>query len=574
LSNTDELLKELREIYDCHVTIDEQSADKAGEKKEHVVRFLQYTALRALTYSGSDGLAGVVKDESMGPWFRDKTTKLEISYSDEVTSDFIIKWDEKTLKMVWGQHAKTMDHNYIVYVRSKFRYAYGVEEKKKKFEHQTLPRAQDVIARTFGPGKGFEIDVDWDSFQEASDMDRATDQLYSYDGYYSTEPLTRAVYDVATYEEDCIVNAVCDGLKKVTFVLSPGNDPEKKSFEVDKKGQVKLKLCFEISGSSGIFSKDELSSILMAAGLRNKPEYKIYLLSSLATSYRVRSWGWLDEVEELIGPQSKGLFYEENADEKKALDATKYIGRIIKFFGNMKKVNKRGKAQERHVLVTTDRFYTAEVKSGPVIKPGNFKAHTLTDIVCIDIYPTGGKLAMLKPGPKELGFTIWTNEVEEKKPMFGMKLPDLPKINIPLPNMPKINLPGIPLPSLPKIDLPDLPKISMPDMPEMPSLPKLPSFDLSMPEMFKRHKEPKPKRYHPSTSPSSARRGFKFVANGLDTKKGNELIEEIGWVVYAAWCAHTGRSNYEPFYLKEEKRFDNGEQIEDQRPKVEEEPKQ
>jgi len=448
-----------------------------------------------------------------------------------------------------------------------------VEEKKKKFEHQTLPRAQDVIARTFGPGKGFEIDVDWDSFQEASDMDRATDQLYSYDGYYSTEPLTRAVYDIATYEEDCIVDAVCGGLKKVTFYLSPGNDPEKKAFEYDKKGQVKLKLCFEISGSSGIFSKDELVSILMAAGLKNKPEYKCYLLSSLAMSYRVRSWGWLDEVEELVGPNSKGLFYEENAEEKKALEATKYIGRIIKFWGNMKKVNKRGKAQDRNVLITTDRFYTAEVKSGtpPVVKPSNFKAHTLTDLVCIDIYPVGGKLAMLKPGPKEFGITIWTNEVEEKKPMFGIKMPDIiPKLNIKMPDLPKINLPSINLPKLNMHlpDMPNLPHIPLPDMPELPSLPKLPTFDLSMPELFKRMKEPKPKRYHPSTT--NVKRGFKFVAQGLDTKKGNELIEEVAWAIYAAWCAHTRRSNYEPFYLKEEKKFDNGEQIEDQRPKVEE----
>jgi hypothetical protein len=107
-------------------------------------------------------------------------------------------------------------------------------------------------------------------------------------------------------------------------------------------------------------------------------------------------------------------------------------------------------------------------------------------------------------------------------------------------------------------------------MPDMPDMPDLPSFDLSMPDMFKRKKEPRPKRYHP---PTKAKRFFKFRARDIDTKVGNALIEEVAWCVYAAWNAHTRRDNPPPFYLKEYAEFDKTTQIEDFRPKIEEDEK-
>jgi len=563
MSDADEALQSLKEIFNCDVDIDTGSASAAGDASSKVERFLLYTAVRALTSSGSSGLKGVLDNSELGPWFRGKTDKMKIVY-EESSRDLRIKWDGKTLIMTWGERAKSVDDNYIFYTYSYFRNAHRVEEKAKKFKEETIPEARDKIARTFGPGKGFEIDVDWDSFSALEEPDEATSRLHDWNGYYTTQPLCRAVYDIATYEEDPIVDAICDGLKTVTFVCEPGTDPDKKGYEVDKKGNVKIKMCFEISGSTGIFDSDEMKAILMAAGLKNKPEYKMYLLSSVATSYRVRAWGWLDELEELVGDEGMGLFYKSDADDTKAADAMAgKEGRTIKLFGNLTKVNRRGRKQKRSMLLTTTRFYTCEVAKAKV-KDKNFKGHTLSDLVCIDLYPMGKM-----PGTKPLGLSIWTNEVEEKKPGFFGKL----KVKIP-----GVKLPGIPLPDMPKVDLPnvdlpnvDLPNVDLPDMPDMPKFPSLPSFDLSMPELFKRHKEPKPKRYHPATK--GVNRSFEFVAVDLGTKEGNALIEEVAWCVYAAWAANTRRTNYQPFYLKEKKVFESGEQIEDCRPKIENEEK-
>lgn len=241
------------------------------------------------------------------------------------------------------------------------------------------------------------------------------------------------------------------------------------------------------------------------------------------------------------------------------MDKHEHQGRIIKFYNNTAKINRHKKKQKRNVLVTTEKYSTCEIQKGPAVKDKNFHQHTYDDIVCIDIWPQPSKIPV---GTKPFGVTVWTNEKkEEKKGWFsGVKLPGV--------KLPGVKLPGIPLPDLPKVDLPkiDLPKIDLPkvDMPKV-DLPDLP--DISMPGLFKRKKEPKPKRLHPATK---GVRTFTFVADGVDTKPGNMLMEEVAWVIYAAWNAHTRRHNPEPFYLEKQQVFDTATEIVDCRPKLEE----
>jgi len=559
MSDVDTLIEKIKAVFDGDVSVDENSADEAGEQKDFAHEWLTHGALVAL--SNNNGIPGVMNDSQLGPWFREKTTKIKVLFDNDVSSDVLFKWDDKTLSTRWGRGIFRHSQNTTLWLLSNFRNCYRNEEKKQRFINEVVPGAEDTIARTFGPGKGFEIEVDWDSFAVLDDADAVTNRLIDSNGYYSVRPITDAVYHIATYEDDCIVDGVAGSIKSVTIALEPGTDADKKSYSYDKKGNLTLKLCFEISGWSGIFSREEIMPALLATGLADKPEYKTFLLSSVCSTYRVRSWGWLDHVKDLIDP-TDGLFYKTSEEQLKAVGEKSVVGNVVKYFGNVQKVNRRGKKQPRGVLITTERFYTAEM-SGGSIKDKNFRVHTLKDIMCIDIYPMG------KIGDKPFGVTVWSNEVEEKKPgLFGkMKLPGV--------KLPGIKLPGIKLPNMPKVDLPDMPKVDLPDlpdlpdMPDMPDMPKLPSFDLSMPEMFKRHKEPKPKRYHPQTK--GVQRPFDFVANDLSTSEGNLLMEELAWVFYAAWCAETRSSHYEPFYLKEKKVFETSEQIEDNRPKIEKE---
>lgn len=567
MSDIDEMLKEIHNCWDGEVQIDEASAEK-GEmtdtQRAGLRKYLPYGGLRSLTYSSGWDLKSVLEDSDMGPWFRERTKKIKIMYDPDLKKNMRLKWDGETMEMRFGQEILGVSESTVYYIRDRIRNSFEFFRHQKKFKEEIIPKAEDTIARTFGPGKRFDIDVDWDSFNDAQDQAegprKAVEYLMNWDGYYTTQRLTQAVYYLSSREEDPIVDAVADGLKKVTFALEPGTETEKKTFEVDKKGNVTLKMVFEAQSSNGVFESEELMMVLMVAGLRNKPEYKTYLLSSVCSSYRIHYWGDINQVEDLVGKESMGLFSEWNEEEFAVADKSKHEGRIIKFFTHSIKINPRGRKQKRNLLVTTLRWYTAEILKGPAIKEKNYHEHNYTDIVCIDIYPMG-KMPL---GTKPLAFTVYTNEPKaEKKGLFGglkIKLPGVKLPGVPLPNvnLPKINLPNVDLPSLPKIDLPSLPKIDLPDLP-----------DISMPELFKRKKEPKPKRWHPANK--TVVQKFEFCACDLDVKPGNVLVEEMAWVLYAAWCAETRRHNPEPFYLKEKKIFETSTEIEDARPKIEEE---
>lgn len=567
----EKFLTECKGYYDVSYSIDDSGvgscADLTDEQKTFVKSYLPVGTYRTLA-DADYGLRHIFRDETMASWFKDKSKKVKAIFDGAQSRSVAVKWEDDTFVVVWGKDVRNSSmgsyHNIYTYVER----AFESVKHQKKFKEEIIPAAEDKIARTFGPGKGFEITVDWSSFDDAEDKDNGTknaiDFLLEYSGYYSTQKLTQAVYRLSSQEEDPIVDAVCDGLKKVTFALQPGSDANKKTYTVDKAGNVVLKLCFETRSSSGIFESDDLCSILLAAGLRNKPEYKTYLLSSVCSAYRVSWWGELSEVEDLVGKEGMGLFHKTDDEEFKVMDKREHKGRIVKFYNKTDKINNRGKKQPRNLLVTTERWCSCEVLKGPAIKDKNFHEHNYDDIVCIDVWQESSKVPM--PGTKPFGVTVWTNEKEEKKSWFGGL-----KVKLPGVKLPGVKLPGVPLPNMPKIDLPkvDLPKIDLPkvDMPKV-DLPDLP--DISMPHLFKRKKEPKPKRLHPATK---GVRWVAFCADGLDKKPGNMLCEEFAWVLYAAWNAHTRRRNPEPFYLPKREVFDKATEVEDARPKIEDEKK-
>lgn len=558
--DVDKYLSECKSIYDVTYEIDDSAVagcDLTDSQKDFVKQYIPVGTYRALA-DGDYGFKHIFRDEGMSSWFKEKTSKVKVTFDPAVSKTVSIKWDDKTFTIVWGKsvsNSSMSSYHNIYYCVEK---AFESVKHQKKFKEEIIPKAEDTISRTFGPGKGFEIGVDWESFDDAEDKENGTKNaiefLFQYDGYYSTQKLTQAVYRLSAQEEDPIVDAVCDGLKKVTFALQPGNDPNAKTYTADKKGNVVLKLCFETRSSSGIFEADDLSSILLAAGLRSKPELKTYLLSSVCSAYRIYYWGELGEVEDLVGKEGMGLFHKTDEEECKVVEKHEHKGRIVKFFDCTSKVNRHGKKQKRNVLVTSERYTTCEMKSA-TIKEKNFREHSYEEIVCIDMWPQPSKIPV---GPKPFAMTIWTTEKdEEKKGLFG-KMPKLPGVKLPGIPLPKVDIP------VPKLDINvDIPKIDV-KMPKV-DLPELP--DISMPGMFKRHKEPKPKRSHPATKDV---RSFSFIAEGIDTKPGNLLLEELAWVIYAAWNGKTRRHNPEPFYLDKKQAFSVATEIEDCRPKIEE----
>eukprot|EP00762_Andalucia_godoyi_P001599 ANDGO_00297.mRNA.1 hypothetical protein len=412
----------------------------------------------------------------------------------------------------------------------------------KKSEMETkVSEIEAYVPKCMGPSCKWKIEIEWDSFDQAGDKERALDFFTNWTGYYSLEPLKNAIYQLSAWEDDIIVDAVAEGIEKIKFYLEPGTDTDKKKYEFEDK-KLKLYAVYEAREWKGVFDTAELRSLLVECGLSAKPELKVELLASVASNYWTR-WGWTSSLKKMT--DNEGMFAQPDEKLVKAVNDKGYEGSYIKLYNNLLKVNKRGKKQKRGLLITTSKFYTFEIK-GDGIKEDSWQPHNYGDIICIDIYNAGGALS------KEWAMIAYTNEEKPKKPSFfdkfkgklpGVKLPGipLPSINAPSVNLPSVDLPSVNLPSI------DLPKISLPDLPDV---------DISNP--FKRHKEEPPKRYHPATKD---KRFFNFVAENGSGDEKTLLAQEVGWVFYAGYANGTRRTDYLPFYLDKKQVFDQGTEI-------------
>eukprot|EP00762_Andalucia_godoyi_P008368 ANDGO_07352.mRNA.1 hypothetical protein len=564
-------LSDLKAIYDVSYVIDSASALQCSDLSDsEKVRAYEGVALSALRTLGSSGgsLRSILNDSVYAPLFKEKCQKVVFKYDHEVATE---NSGSCTVQFFGDDDEDSTPRMVVYWLQGGFGYSYtsvdhiirnilSSEIKMKKFAEEIVPAASETIQKAFGPGKAFKIEVDTRSFERATtDMDTAIRYLTEWNGYYTTQNLTRAVCSIATYEDDRIVDAISEDLKKVVFALEPGTDTEKKSYEVDaKRGKLTLKLVLEAGSSSGIFSEEELKAAVMAAGLAKRPELRIFLLESVVSSYRVRSWGYLNEVEDLL---CRGdLFFKENAEERKVVDSKVKSSdpseRVLKTFDKIIKANAKGDKEKRRVVVTNKHVVSCEIK-GDSIKDSNWKVFDLSWIIAIDICAVPSKV----PGQSASSMVqISFSQAPEKK-----KGPSLPGVKLP-----GVKLPGIPMPSInaPSVNLPsvNLPSVNLPSV-NLPSV-DLPTMDL--PDLginWRRKKEPKPKRFHPATKYDSiAKYQLNVYPDGLSTAEGNALIEEIAWSVYAAYSANTHRVDYAPFYLPTKTEYPEGTTIEDKRP--------
>ena len=569
MSNVDpELLEKARNAFreDIDLEIDFASVDDCASlsdnEKDRAAQWMKEGSLRSIFYDYS--MPYVHNDAELSTMFYEKTKAVVLKYSDDTVGarDVRLEWNEKTLCITFGQGALGYS---AVQVADHIRSAFAVELERKNFEENIIPKAEAEIFKALGPTAAIDIRVDWDSFSKAENPKESLSYLYSWDGYYTTKEIIAAVQYLAWYEDDRVVDAVADGVKSITFELAPGKETSSLAYEVDEEGNIILKYVFELQNSSGIFDSRELASIIKIAGLKQRPDLRIYLLESIATSWNLRCWGDIASLQKALDEPS--LYWQSNDEEKwrklKEDITSKLEGandHVIKVWGNLQKINRKGKKQERVFVLTKEAFYTGELK-GAGVKKDNFKKHELAEIIAVDVYAQKKEKKIgLLPRPTKLAFTIWVNEEKEKKSSgFGIKLP-----GVSLPDAPKVDLPSVPslpdapdLPSLP--DMPDLPSLpSLPDMPDMPkiSLPDLPGFGLpnfKLPKglgfrWFKREKKEPPHRQHPV---NHGKYTSTWIAHDMDGDEGNALIEEIAWALYGAWAAAKRSREEVPFYMTE-----------------------
>lgn len=416
--------------------------------------------------------------------------------------------------------------------------------------------ASTYTEKLFGPGKGKKIEVDWSSFDKAEySKEDAISYACNYEGYYSVGPIKDGCYYLSSYEDDEIVDVVGEGIEKIVVALEPGRDNDKKHYEFKDK-VLTLYGVYENGSWSGVFEQSEVRSILMEAALSAKPDMKMEMLIAVCKNYWTR-YGYFSSLRKLTeNPDLFACPSEENLNGAKEVETE---GTLIKLFDNMLKVNRHGRKQKRNLLITTSKFYTYEPKSGGKVDKENLQGHSYSESICIDIYPLSSGPSI---GTTEYGFSIYTNEVKEKKPSFfskfagklpGVKLPGIPLPGIPLPKMPGLPLPKVDLPSLPKIDLPSMPKIDLPDLPDV---------DITL---WKRHKEPPPKRYHPATKD---KRFFTFVVEKGETSLKNFIACEAAWIWFVGYTNATKNTEY-PHYVPKKNAYEKGEEYEDKhKPKL------
>lgn len=514
--------------------------------KPRGIRWLGIGSLRSLLCA--DGLSRILNDSTYGSVFRKKTDAIRMEYADAVERVSVHWSNDRVLHIVWGKDA--FGYSYCTTYFT-FRNALAVEVQSRLFDEIIRPRFENIVARSLGPGKVFDLEVDWDSFENAEeDSERALRFLYEADGRFSTDKVLRAIVDISRFECDPVVDVVSKNLKKLIFILEPGRDVDRKGYDY-QDGRIKLKLVLESGSYNGIFDETDLRYIILAAGLYpSLPEFRLELLRAVCMSHRIRCWQQMAELTDLIASPS---FYRAPREHVQAAESRVESGRFIKLFSNTIKQNTRGKKQKRSFMITTDHYYTMELKSDTVIKDSNFKSHRLEDIICIDIYPIKGNQAPLSKGG-ELAFTIYTHEPKDASGSRASKQGTPPSA---YPGNSNSGGRGH-APSVYSVAL-DGGLDFFQSLNKLPDLPPVEGRDGA--QHFRRRKEARPRRLHPITK--GAAQSFTFLAEGLGPEKGNDLVVEAAWVLYAAYVAKTRRGDATPFLLPAQTVYDLPTEVED-----------
>jgi hypothetical protein len=120
MAEMDEMLGQIKEVFDVELEIDFDSADKAeDDKKEHVRDWLGYGALRSMVYSSTSGLQGLLEDSEMGPWFKEKTSSMKILFDSDVKRELAVKWEGDCFLMRWGQGILNSSRTTVYYIRNR-----------------------------------------------------------------------------------------------------------------------------------------------------------------------------------------------------------------------------------------------------------------------------------------------------------------------------------------------------------------------------------------------------------------------------------------------------------------------
>jgi|SaaInlStandDraft_6_1057023.scaffolds.fasta_scaffold05221_2 hypothetical protein len=517
----------------------------------------QYLSSAGLTnlVDKTTGLIAAMEDPNFGPILFSELRAINVSLADN--NETVVTWHGSSLEVKYAKKSASGSGSGSVPLKSKVIFPIAKEIAQNRIKNYCIPAVNQVVQGYGGPDYSMEVEVLWETFKDW----QTVHALYRNQSKNSAQALIASIYSLCTLEPDILVDAVFRHVKKLCLRWTEGIELGDKFVTVSVQDI-----------DSGKISPIDIKNLMLVMALQHEPSCGIYLLENVAMAPNVSQDGDLQVLNEVIY-QPQFYFMEDKQEEsvyEMILPLLARNEKILKIYSDLQKINRKGKKQERFVCITTKRYVTGDVDGAL----GKCKSHLYENIECIDVYDFGDD--------RNLGLCIWVKE-ELTKRGFGAiggaigglpglsGLPGLPgglpSLNIDLPDMGGLD--GLPSLSVPSISLSGL--ASFPGMPDLPGLPHPADLPTEFPSLlplpdgggYQREKQQKIMRSHPANKGLYSNT---FIPSKKTSKEtGILLIQELAWVVYAAWMAFVKpKDSYDkrPFYTVKDGK-DNNSQVYD-----------
>jgi hypothetical protein len=571
-------LAELRALYDIPYEIDAASALNCAalSDADKVLAYdgVSLAALRTLG-SGGHSLASVLGDATYGALFRDKVRRVVIKYDADLDLDSSSSSSGGSGACALVQYEEEEMTMSVVWLRAGFGYSYtsldqpirnmlGTQVKLAPFYEQLLPPARAALDAIFSsttsyttshPGRGMKMGLDGRSLQRATDLEAAVLGFCGYQGYYSTQAVVRACYALACTEPQSVVELLATHIRKVVFALQPGSDPALRgwTYEAKKGGRLVLQYVLDAPQRSGMMTEDDIQSALLLSALGRACSVSVEgnathpnpstaalcvrLLEAAGSVWGVRRRGDLSMLVTHVLQHPHLMTHvwappplPEELKWIEARVASSGGEMVIKCYGPVTKANHKGDKEKRRIVVTTRHVISCELTS-KAVKESNWKPLDLHALVALDLYPVA-------PQSQAYALSMWFRQAASKANSSSNGTPESPTTpQNPTPSQSQEE--GLPIPE--------------------PSFEEGPSSFVPV----RRTPESRPLRRHPSTAWLKATQYELVITPDPASGQGNLMLEEMAWVVAAAWSGASRRPMRDcaPFYLLEKRMFEAEEAV-------------
>jgi hypothetical protein len=448
------------------------------------------------------------------------------------------------------------------------------EEAFSRFLDENSQRIESVV----GP-RGMALEIDDSILSSKTACTRLTRDNFAS----SFGVIVEALEHITWYEERRLVQVVFEKVESIKLVNSGSDTDMPPRPTCTEGGELSIAVALETK-TGKLPGVEEMKAMIIAAGVRGNPEFRIQQIEACA--------GDSGALNQLMAKKDMGWYECQDDSVKEVVQQKVGSSKVTQTYWNMIKINKRGRKQKRALVVSDSGVHTF----GP--KGERFHTFRFDEILAIDVHnvKAGSSRDILETSP--LCVTIWLNHVEESMfdPKYAKVLKPVGKVLLGLAHI----IPGVGAIAsighlaanvkIPKMNI-KLPSMNMPDMPDL-----VPSV----------HK-PRPKRMHPCTQESVSERHMKeardtskstatrtaasreaaknrdkwedfhfltfscdHLSRGKETPysvaEGNAIVLEMAYVVWAAWCAGTGKREERPFWTDKLQKLKAATLIDDTQP--------